>query len=272
VLLAAASLAGCGGHVHLPFLLDAEPATPALTGRSPAPLNHQDGTEGAVPIAVVAADENREDNDPIEPADAGIVPTVVADGAHAFAPGEQGKFVEPFRLIRRHATTYDFDPLLIAAQGSQESGLDQSKRMVGAVGIMQVMPATARDPNVGIPDIHIAERNVEAGVKYLRFVRDRYFSDPALSPLDRTLFSFAAYNAGPGNIAKDRKHAEEMGLDPNVWFSSVELAAARVISREPVVYVRNILKYYVSYRLFEERRAAGDAAASARSSGSATSR
>jgi soluble lytic murein transglycosylase-like protein len=250
VVLAAASLAGCGAHVHLPFLPDAAPATPALTVSSLAPLNHQRGTEEAAPIAVVAADENREDNDPIEPADAGIVPTVVADGAHAFAPGEQGKFVETFGLIRRHATTYDFDPLLIAAQGFQESGLDRSKRSpLGAVGIMQVMPATACDPSVGIPDIHIAERNVEAGIKYLRFLHDRHFSDPAMSPLDRTLFAFAAYNAGPGNIAKARRLTEEMGLDPNVWFDSVELAAARVISREPVIYVRNILKYYASYRL-----------------------
>jgi membrane-bound lytic murein transglycosylase MltF len=176
---------------------------------------------------------------------------------NALAPGEDAKLLETIGFIRRHAATYDFDTLLIAAQGYQESGLDQSKRSpVGAIGIMQVMPATARDPNVGIPDIHIAERNVEAGIKYLRFLRGRYFSDPALSPLDRTLFSFAAYNAGPGNIAKARKRAEKMGLDPNVWFGSVELAAARTISREPVVYVRNILKYYVSYRLFEERRAA----------------
>jgi soluble lytic murein transglycosylase-like protein len=257
VLLAAASLAGCGAHVPLPFLQDAEPAKPTLTGRSPAPLSHQDGTEGAVPIAVVAADKNLEDNDPIEPADAGMVPAVIAAGEHAFAPGEQGKFVETFGLIRRHAATYNFDPLLIAAQGFQESGLDQSKRSpLGAIGIMQVMPSTARDPNVGISDIHIAERNVEAGVKYLRFVHDRYFSDPALSPLDRTLFSFAAYNAGPGNIAKARQHAEELGLDPNVWFDSVELAAARVISREPVIYVRNILRFYASYQLSEERRAA----------------
>ena len=257
MVLAAASLAGCGAHVHLPFLPDADPTTPALTKSSLAPLNHQRGTEGAAPIAVGAVDANREDNDPIEPADAGILPTVVADEAHAFAPSEQGRFVETFGLIRRHAVAYDFDPLLIAAQGYQESGLDQSRRSpLGAVGIMQVMPATACDPSVGIPDIHIAERNVEAGVKYLRFVRDRYFSDPALSPLDRTLFSFAAYNAGPGNITKARKHAEAMGLDPNVWFDSVELAAARVISREPVTYVRNILKYYASYQLAEERRAA----------------
>jgi membrane-bound lytic murein transglycosylase MltF len=249
VVLAAASLAGCGAHVQLPFLPDAEPTTPALTKSSLAPLNHQRGTEEAAPIAVVEADENLGDNDPVEPAD--------AERENALTPGMQGKFVETFGLIRRHAAAYDFDPLLIAAQGFQESGLDQSKRSpLGAVGIMQVMPATACDPSVGIPDIHIAERNVEAGVKYLRFMHERYFSDPALSPLDRTLFAFAAYNAGPGNIAKARKHAEEMGLDPNVWFDSVELAAARVISREPVVYVRNILKYYASYQLAEERRAA----------------
>ena len=176
---------------------------------------------------------------------------------NALAPGEDPKLVETIGFIRRHAATYDFDALLIAAQGYQELGLDQAKQSpVGAIGIMQIMPATARDPNVGIPEIHVAERNVEAGVKYLDFLRDRYFSDPAISPLDRTLLSFAAYNAGPGNIAKARKRAEKMGLDPNVWFGSVELAAARVISREPVIYVRNILKYYVTYRLFQERRSA----------------
>ena len=176
---------------------------------------------------------------------------------NALAPGEDAKLAETIELIRNHAATYDFDALLVAAQGYQELGLDQSKRSpAGAVGIMQIMPATARDPNVAIPDIHIAERNVEAGIKYLRFLRDRYFSDPGLSPLDRTLFSFAAYNAGPSNIEKARRRAEKTGLDPNIWFGAVELAAARVISREPVVYVRNILKYYVSYRLFQERRAA----------------
>jgi membrane-bound lytic murein transglycosylase MltF len=118
---------------------------------------------------------------------------------------------------------------------------------------MQVMPATARDPVVGIPEIHIAENNVKAGVKYLRFLRDRYFSDPAMDDFNQTLFSFAAYNAGPGNISKARKRAEKMGLDPNVWFGSVELAAAKAISREPVIYVRNILKYYVTYKIYKDR-------------------
>lgn len=168
----------------------------------------------------------------------------------------QSRFDHVIGFIRDNAGKYDFDALLIAAQGYQESGLDQKKRSpVGAIGVMQVMPATAGDPNVAIRDIHIAERNIEAGVKYLRFLRNQYFDDPAVSPLDKVLFSFAAYNAGPGNIAKARRRAEKMGLDPNVWFGNVEIAAARAVSREPVVYVRNIMKYYVTYRVAEARKA-----------------
>jgi membrane-bound lytic murein transglycosylase MltF len=87
----------------------------------------------------------------------------------------------------------------------------------------------------------------------MRFFRDHYFSDPEISPFDQTLLSFAAYNAGPGNIRKARRRAEKMGLDPNKWFGAVEIATARVVSREPVIYVRNILKYYVTYTLFTGR-------------------
>ncbi|MCA8881015.1 MAG: lytic transglycosylase F [Rhodobacteraceae bacterium] len=171
---------------------------------------------------------------------------------NAIAPGEDTKFSETFGIIRTHAEAYDFDPILIAAQGYQESGLDQSVRSrAGAIGIMQVLPATAADPNVAIPDIETADRNVEAGVKYLRFLRDRYFSDPEISDLDQALFAFAAYNAGPRNIAKARKRAAAMELDPNRWFGNVEVAAARTISREPVIYVRNILKYYTCYTIYQ---------------------
>ncbi len=105
----------------------------------------------------------------------------------------RSRFEEVIGFIRANAGKYDFDALLIAAQVFQESGLDQKKRSpVGAVGVMQVMPATARDRNVAIADIHIAERNVEAGVKYLRYLREQYFNDPAISLLDKVLLSFAA--------------------------------------------------------------------------------
>ena len=158
-------------------------------------------------------------------------------------------------IIKRYSGDYDFDWLMIAAQAYQESKLDQSKRSpAGAIGIMQLLPSTAADPNVNIPDIHKAPQNVHAGVKYLRFIRDRYFSDADIDPLDQVLFSFAAYNAGPANIARARKKAVNMGFDRNKWFGHVEVAASKTISREPVIYVRNIYKYYIAYKHLEELR------------------
>ena len=161
----------------------------------------------------------------------------------------QKRYEAAIDIIKTYAGQYDFDWLMIVAQGYQESKLDQSKRSkAGAVGIMQVLPTTAADPNVGIPDIEEADANVHAGVKYLRFLRDRYFSSEDIAPLDRVLLSFAAYNAGPRNIARARAKAAEMGLDPNQWFGQLEVAAGKTISREPVLYVRNIYKYYVAYK------------------------
>lgn len=167
----------------------------------------------------------------------------------------QRRFRETVDFIQRHSGSYEFDWLMITAQGYQESRLDQSvTSKAGAVGVMQVLPTTAADPNVGIPDIDNADSNIHAGVKYLRFLHQRYFNDPEISDLDQVLLSFAAYNAGPRNIAKARGRAKKMELDPNQWFGNVEVAAAKTISREPVTYVRNIYKYYVAFKLLHERR------------------
>ena len=171
------------------------------------------------------------------------------------------RYRETIDLIQRYADLYEFDALMLTAQAYQESKLDQSTRSpAGAIGIMQVLRSTAADPNVDIPNIDEAEQNVHAGAKYLRFLRKRYFSSDEIAPLDRILFSFAAYNAGPRAIRRARQLATDMGFDPNVWFGNVEVAAARTISREPVVYVRNIYKYYIAYKQLEERRLAREAA------------
>jgi len=159
--------------------------------------------------------------------------------------------VEP--VIRKYARKFDFEPDLVLAQAYQESRLDQSRRShVGAIGVMQVMPATAADPAVGIPDVTGLDDNVHAGVKYLRWLRDTFYDAPEIDPLDRTLLAFAAYNAGPGGVKRARAEAASMGLDPNVWFENVEVAIPRVVSREPATYVRNIFKYYVAYRLLRD--------------------
>lgn len=167
---------------------------------------------------------------------------------------QQDDYEEILALIQEYSSQYDFDWRMILAQAYQESGLEQSANSrAGAVGIMQVLPATAKEPYIGLPNVWDRNDNIHAGVKYLRWVRDTYFNDGDIEPFDEIMFSLAAYNAGPGNIARARRRAERMGLDPDVWFSNVELAAAREISREPVTYVRNIFKYYVSFSLIEEK-------------------
>ncbi|MGF1763917.1 transglycosylase SLT domain-containing protein [Aliivibrio kagoshimensis] len=148
-----------------------------------------------------------------------------------------------------YSERYEFDPLMMSAQGFQESGLDQRKvSHKGAVGIMQVLPSTAKDPNVNIPNIKKVDNNIHAGVKYMRFIQDRYFTNDEIDEDDQVYFTLAAYNAGPANIRKMRRLAEKHGYDPNVWFKNVEIITRRNIGREPVTYVANINRYYVVYK------------------------
>ncbi len=168
---------------------------------------------------------------------------------NALTQKERKKFESLVSLFKTYGDQYNFDSLLIAAQGYQESQLDHSKRSPsGAIGVMQVLPTTAADKNVNIKNIEVLENNIHAGTKYLSFIRERYFSDAAMDDFNQTLFSFAAYNAGPAKITKLRKEAEQLNLDPNVWFQNVEVVAAQRIGRETVQYVRNIFKYYVAYK------------------------
>jgi membrane-bound lytic murein transglycosylase MltF len=148
----------------------------------------------------------------------------------------------------------------MVAQGYQESQLRQNTRSpVGAIGVMQVMPATGQSLKVG--DIHQLEPNIHAGVKYIRFVIDQYFAREPMTELDRTLFAFAAYNAGPSRIQRFRAEAAKRGLDPNVWINNVEVVAAEKIGSETVTYVSNIYKYYVAYALtVQQMEARRDAA------------
>ncbi len=172
----------------------------------------------------------------------------------AYAPAEAEKFRQFVELFRKHGATYTLDYLLLAAQGYQESQLDQSRRSPrGAVGVMQLLPSTATDKAVGITGIDKSEdRNIEAGSKYLRHIIDTYLDDPALDQRSQLLFALAAYNAGPGNLRKFRKKAVELGLNPNLWFGNVENAAAEIVGRETVQYVGNIYMYFVAYSLLLE--------------------
>ena len=167
------------------------------------------------------------------------------------------RYEETLEIIKLYADKYEFDWLLIAAQAYQESRFDQTKTShAGAVGVMQVLPSTSASKAVGIPDISSLDNNVHAGVKYLHWLRKTYYSNEAISALDRVLFSFAAYNAGPGNMKRARRRAKSLGFDPNRWFGNVEIGMYRAVSGEPASYVRNIYKYYVTYQGLEKTRQA----------------
>jgi membrane-bound lytic murein transglycosylase MltF len=178
---------------------------------------------------------------------------------NAASEAEQRKFQDVATMFKKYSAQYDLDYLLMAAQGYQESTLDQSARNPsGAIGVMQVLPRTAQELNVG--DITQIEPNIHAGVKYIRFMMDQYYANEPMDALNKELFTFASYNAGPGRIRQLRRETADRGLDPNVWFGNVERVASERIGRETVQYVSNIYKYYVAYRLIAGQMSARDAA------------
>jgi membrane-bound lytic murein transglycosylase MltF len=180
---------------------------------------------------------------------------------NAASPQAAQRFRDMVDLFRKYGERYSLDYLLMIAQGYQESQLQQHRKSpVGAIGVMQIMPATGQSLKVG--DIHQLEPNIHAGVKYIRFMIDQYFEREPMTELNRTLFAFAAYNAGPSRIQRLRAEAARRGLDPNVWINNVEVVAAEKIGAETVTYVSNIYKYYVAYTLtlqqMEARRQAAE--------------
>lgn len=172
---------------------------------------------------------------------------------NAAAERERSKMLALVDIFRKYGDQYDVDWLLMVAQGYQESRLNQSVRSrVGAIGVMQVMPSTGKELKVG--DIRKLDPNINAGVKYMRWMIDRYYADEPMTPLDKVLFSFASYNAGPARIARLRTESEKRGFNPNVWFGNVEYLAAERIGAETVTYVSNIYKYYIAYRLIMDEQ------------------
>jgi membrane-bound lytic murein transglycosylase MltF len=181
---------------------------------------------------------------------------------NAASDAERKKFLTLVEIFKKYGDRYRFDYLLMAAQGYQESRLEQdAKSHVGAIGVMQLMPETGKEQKVG--NIHELDPNIHAGVKYMRFVRDQFFEGQPMDDLNKGLFTFASYNAGPGRVRQLRREAERRGLNPNVWFGNVERIASERIGRETVTYVSNIYKYYVAYRLISEERDRRNAAKSA---------
>ena len=173
---------------------------------------------------------------------------------NAASEAERKKFQALIQYFQKYGDRYDVDWLLMGAQGYQESQLNQNaKSAVGAIGVMQLMPATGKDMKVG--DITETEANIHAGIKYMRFMIDQYYGKEPMTALDKALFAFASYNAGAGRVSSLRKEAARRGLDPDKWFNNVEIVTAEKIGIETTTYVRNIFKYYAAYRLVIDAQA-----------------
>ncbi|HKE41551.1 MAG TPA: transglycosylase SLT domain-containing protein [Casimicrobiaceae bacterium] len=175
------------------------------------------------------------------------------------ASEEYKRFKQTLALFEKYGSKYNFDPLMLAAQGYQESQLNQNaKSQVGAIGVMQLMPQTGEQMRVG--DIRLTDANIHAGAKYMDQLMTAYFGEAQFSEGNRPLFAFASYNCGPANVAKARREAEKRGLDPDKWFNNVELVVAEKIGTETTKYVRNIYKYYVAYKLTLDAQAQAEKA------------
>ena len=181
---------------------------------------------------------------------------------NSLSEGEIDKFTQMVDLFKKYGNKYSFDYLMVAAQGYQESQLNQNKKSPrGAVGVMQLLPSTAAAKPIEITGVDKdPDANIKAGTLYLRYLRDSYVKDPSVTDINQMLMTLAAYNAGPGNLRAFREIARDQGLDPNTWFNNVEYGAARKVGRETVQYVSNIYKYYLAYKLITEREAKQKAA------------
>ncbi|MGY4173689.1 transglycosylase SLT domain-containing protein [Bradyrhizobium sp. USDA 4529] len=160
---------------------------------------------------------------------------------------------ERFKALRgsfeKYGVQYSIDPVLLAAQGYQESELDQAcHNASGATGIMQIKPSTAKGKPIEITGVAAsADTNIHAGSKYLRYLADTYVDASVTDPRERVFMALAAYNAGPGNLKRFRDYASKHGFDSTVWFDNVENGAAAIVGQETVQYVGKIYKYYISY-------------------------
>lgn len=99
--------------------------------------------------------------------------------------------------IRRYAQLYNLDYRLVKAVIATESCFDvRAVSRVGAKGLMQLMPATAK--KLGVQDVFDAEDNIRGGARFLRLMLDRFDQDKSLA--------LAAYNAGPRAVEKYKRH------------------------------------------------------------------
>jgi membrane-bound lytic murein transglycosylase MltF len=235
-----------------------------------AALNTKLKAAGKQPVKIVALPNALGDEDALEMLNAGLFEFGVVDdwkGRMWVQVLKKIKLREDLVLrdegviswaIRKNSPKLESEILAFFANYKKMQGSLDSRLAQCVIGVMQLMPATGQELKVG--DIALIEPNIHGGAKYMDQLMTRDFPDASFGEADRSLFAFAAYNAGPGNISRMGKEAAKRGLDENKWFDNVEVVTAEKIGLETTTYVRNIYKYYVAYRLASDARTAAEQA------------
>ncbi|MBW3551911.1 MAG: transporter substrate-binding domain-containing protein [Gemmatimonadetes bacterium] len=180
-----------------------------------------------------------------------------------YLTSETGRLSEYDDLLRQHAPAIGWDWRLLASQTFQESKFQpRARSWAGAMGLLQLMPATAREVNVA--DAYDPEQNVAGAVRYLEWLSALWENEIA-DPEQRLRFILASYNAGFGHVSDARRLAEKNGDDPDRWDDVaywllqkskkdvytdpvVEYGFCRGL--EPVTYVALVLERYAHYQEF----------------------
>ncbi len=168
-------------------------------------------------------------------------------------------------LIKQNAQKIGWDWRLLSSQIYQESRFEpRSKSWAGARGLMQIMPATAKE--LGIKDVTDPKQNIAGGTQYLKSLFNNF--DEITDTLTRIKFTLAAYNCGYQHVKDAQRLASENKLDSTLWEANVEemllalsypknynnavVRYGYVRGIEPVNYVEQIFTRYRHYQQFIE--------------------
>lgn len=186
--------------------------------------------------------------------------------ASRYLTSSTSRLTEYDPLIKRYAADLGWDWRLLASQAFQESRFDpRARSWAGAAGLLQLMPATARQ--FGVADVYDPDDNVRGGTRYLAWLED-YWRDQVPDPEERLRFVLGSYNAGQGHVQDARRLATKYGDDPGSWddvsywllqkskhqvYTDPVVYFGFVRGLEPVTYVAYVLERYRHYLRFVEK-------------------